>query len=91
MFARVDLMYSDIVRYLENFDGQEVRQPACRPASLLEEIGKSNFSSSSDLSQFYFLQSCLGMDTDLDIWYDDFRGRESRSESWPSWHLKMLI
>ena len=53
-------------------------------ASLLEEIDKANLSSASDSTQFYFLQRCLGMDTDLDIWHEEFIIRTPSSSYWPT-------
>lgn len=53
-------------------------------ASLLEEIDKANLSSASDSTQFYFLQRCLGMDTELDIWYEEFVIRTPSSPYWPT-------
>ena len=53
-------------------------------ASLLEEIDNANLSSSSGSTQFYFLQRCLGMDTDLDIWYEEFIIRTPASTYWPT-------
>ena len=51
-------------------------------ASLLEEIDKANLSSANDSTRFYFLQRCLGMDTDLDIWYEEFAIRTPSSSYW---------
>ena len=53
-------------------------------ASLLEEIDKANLPSASDSTLFYFLQRCLGMDTDLDIWYEEFTIRTPSSSHWPT-------
>ena len=53
-------------------------------ASLLEEIDNANLSSVNHLSQFYFLQRCLGMDTGLDIWYEEFIIRTPSSSYWPT-------
>ena len=53
-------------------------------ASLLEEIDSANLSSASDSTQFYFLQRCLGMDTDLDIWYEEFVIRTPSGSYWPT-------
>lgn len=53
-------------------------------ASLLEEIDNANLSSASDSTLFYFLQRCLGMDTDLDIWYEEFVIRTPSSSYWPT-------
>ena len=53
-------------------------------ASLLEEIDNANLSSASDSTLFYFLQRCLGMDTDLDIWYEEFTIRTPSSSYWPT-------
>ena len=53
-------------------------------ASLLEEIDKANLSSANDSTLFYFLQRCLGMDTDLDIWYEEFVIRTPSSSHWPT-------
>ena len=51
-------------------------------ASLLEEIDNANLSSANDSTRFYFLQRCLGMDTDLDIWYEEFTIRTPSSSYW---------
>ena len=53
-------------------------------ASLLEEIDNADLSSASGSTQFYFLQRCLGMDTDLDIWYEEFIIRTPSSSYWPT-------
>ena len=53
-------------------------------ASLLAEIDKANLSSANDSTQFYFLQRCLGMDTGLDIWYEEFILRTPSSSYWPT-------
>ena len=53
-------------------------------ASLLEEIDRANLSFASDSTQFYFLQRCLGMDTDLDIWYEEFVIRTPSGSYWPT-------
>lgn len=53
-------------------------------ASLLEEIDKANLSTANDSTLFYFLQRCLGMDTDLDIWYEEFVIRTPSSSYWPT-------
>ena len=53
-------------------------------AALLEEIDKARLSSASDSTQFYFLQRCLGMDTDLDIWYEEFTIRTPSASYWPT-------
>ncbi|KAF6223035.1 hypothetical protein HO133_001087 [Letharia lupina] len=53
-------------------------------ASLLEEIDRADLSSANDSTQFYFLQRCLGMDTDLDIWYEEFLIRTPSSSHWPT-------
>lgn len=53
-------------------------------ASLLEEIDNANLSSTNDSTQFYFLQRCLGMDTELDIWYEEFTIRTPSSSYWPT-------
>ena len=53
-------------------------------ASLLEEIDNANLSSVNNSTQFYFLQRCLGMDTDLDIWYEEFTIRTPSSSYWPT-------
>lgn len=53
-------------------------------ASLLEEIDNANLSSANDSTLFYFLQRCLGMDTDLDIWYEEFVIRTPSSSYWPT-------
>ncbi len=53
-------------------------------AALLEEIDKANLSSANDSTQFYFLQRCLGMDTDLDIWYEEFIIRTPSASYWPT-------
>lgn len=53
-------------------------------ASLLEEIDNANLSSANDSTLFYFLQRCLGMDTDLDIWYEEFTIRTPSASYWPT-------
>ena len=53
-------------------------------ASLLEEVDNANLSSASYSTQFYFLQRCLGVDTDLDIWYEEFIIRTPSSSYWPT-------
>lgn len=53
-------------------------------ASLLEETDNADLSSASDSTLFYFLQRCLGMDTDLDIWYEEFVIRTPSSSYWPT-------
>ena len=53
-------------------------------ASLLEEIDNANLASADDSTQFYFLQRCLGMDTELDIWYEEFTIRTPSSSYWPT-------
>ena len=51
-------------------------------ASLLEEIDNANLSSANKSIVSYFLQRCLGMDTDLDIWYEEFLIRTPSSSYW---------
>lgn len=41
-------------------------------ASFLEEMDNANLLSANRSTQFYFLQRCLGVDTSLDIWYEEF-------------------
>ena len=53
-------------------------------ASLLEEIDKAKLLSANNSTRFYFLQRCLGMDTDLDIWYEEFTIRTPSSSYWPT-------
>ena len=53
-------------------------------ASLLEEMDNAHLSSASGSTQFYFLQRCLGMDTDLDIWYEEFSIRTPSSSYRPT-------
>lgn len=53
-------------------------------ASLLEELDNADLSSANDSTLFYFLQRCLGMDTDLDIWYEEFTIRTPSSSYWPT-------
>ena len=53
-------------------------------AALLEEIDNASLSSASDSTRFYFLQRCLGMDTDLDIWYEEFNIRTPSSSCRPT-------
>ena len=53
-------------------------------ASLLEEIDNADLSSASHSTQFYFLQRCLGMDTNLDIWYEEFLIRTPSLTYWPT-------
>lgn len=53
-------------------------------ASLLEEIDNANLLSASHSTQFYFLQRCLGIDTNLDIWYEEFIIRTPSSSYWPT-------
>ena len=53
-------------------------------ASLLEQIDGANLSFASDSTQFYFLQRCLGMDTELDIWYEEFVIRTPSGSYWPT-------
>lgn len=53
-------------------------------ASLLEEIDEAKLLSANDSTRFYFLQRCLGMDTDLDIWYEEFTIRTPSSSYWPT-------
>lgn len=53
-------------------------------ASLLEEIDNANLLSASHSTQFYFLQRSLGIDTNLDIWYEEFIIRTPSSSYWPT-------
>lgn len=53
-------------------------------ASLLAEIDNANLSSANESTLFYFLQRCLSMDTDLDIWYEEFIIRTPSSTYWPT-------
>ena len=53
-------------------------------ASFLEEIDNANLLSANRSTQFYFLQRCLGVDTSLDIWYEEFIIRTPSSSSWPT-------
>lgn len=53
-------------------------------ASLLEEIDNANLLSASHSTQFYFLQRCLGIDTNLDIWYEEFTITTPSSSYWPT-------
>ena len=53
-------------------------------ASFLEELDNANLLLANRSTQFYFLQRCLGMDTSLDIWYEEFIIRTPSSSYWPT-------
>ena len=53
-------------------------------ASFLEEVDNANLLSANHSTQFYFLQRCLGVDTSLDIWYEEFIIRTPSSSYWPT-------
>ena len=53
-------------------------------ASFLEEMDNANLLSADHSTQFYFLQRCLGVDTSLDIWYEEFLIRTPLSSYWPT-------
>ena len=53
-------------------------------ASFLEEMDKANLLSANHSTQFYFLQRCLGVDTSLDIWYEEFIIRTPSASYWPT-------
>ena len=53
-------------------------------ASFLEEMDSANLLSANRSTQFYFLQRCLGVDTSLDIWYEEFIIRTPSSSCWPT-------
>ena len=53
-------------------------------ASFLEEMDNANLLSANHSTQFYFLQRCLGVDTSLDIWYEEFIIRTPSSSYWPT-------
>ena len=53
-------------------------------ASFLEEMDNANLLFANRSTQFYFLQRCLGMDTSLDIWYEEFIIQTPSSSYWPT-------